>query len=90
MKYALLALTLLLCTQCSYHWTPKAADGTPLSTAESACRAKARASAKDQLPFGYDYDRGPAGVPADSIADIEKRETALCLKSKGFKLVRDQ
>ena len=86
-----LALVLLTCTQCaSYHWTPKAPDGTPLSTAQAHCRAKAAESARKQLPFGG-YDMGlNDGIPADSARDIEQRETAACLKKMGFKLVRDQ
>jgi hypothetical protein len=89
MKILIIAIfSLFLVSGCVDQWSATAPDGTPFHEAELACRAKAQASALHQLPFDYDRDPGPAGFPADSRRDIENRETALCLKQKGFTLKR--
>lgn len=95
MRFVLLAMTLLLCTQCSYRWSDTSATtGEPLPSALSACRAQAAESARKQAPLGFGfgiYSGGGVsmGASTDSAADIEKRETALCLKKKGFKMIRN-
>ena len=80
--------TALLLSGCADRWSETAPDGSRFQDVEPVCRAKAHKSALHQLPFDYDRDPGPAGFPADSRRDIENRETALCLKQRGFRLER--
>ena len=83
-------VALCLLSACADRWSSHAKDGTPLNVAEPECRAQAYASAKRQLPFyPFESQPGPAGFPPDSLRDIESRETALCLKNRGFTLTRE-
>lgn len=84
----MILLTLILLTACAERWSETGKGGIPLEKAEAACRAKAEESARNQLPFPYDRQSGPAGFPPDSRRDIIERETALCLKNSGFTLRR--
>lgn len=84
MKYAVLMLALAMLSGCAYIWSDTGADGTPYTKAEPECRAKARESARQQLPDPYDRDYGPAGFPLIDRKDIEDRETARCLLDRGF------
>lgn len=88
-KFILLLTPMILLSGCVDRWSEFSVDGTPLAVAEPECRAKARVSARRQLPFPFDYNPGPAGFPPDSAADIENRETALCLQNRGFRLMRE-
>lgn len=75
---------------CADRWSTHAKDGTPFTVAEPQCRAQANQSAKRQLPFyPFESQPGPAGFPPDTIRDIENRETALCLKNRGFTMTRE-
>ncbi len=89
---ALLCASALPLAGCADRWSETAPDGTRFADAEPACRAQAQASARRQLPFApLDWSRGmdPTGLPPDSRYDIERRETALCLKQKGFTMTRE-
>lgn len=91
MKKAILLMGMLLVAGgCADRWSSHARDGTPLNVAEPQCRAQAYESAKRQLPFyPFESQPGPAGFPPDTLRDIENRETALCLKNKGFTMTRE-
>ncbi len=89
-KGVFLLVALCALSACADRWSTHAKDGTPFSVAEPECRAKAYESAKRQLPFyPFESQPGPAGFPPDTIRDIENRETALCLKNRGFTLTRE-
>jgi hypothetical protein len=89
-KAALILSALVALSGCADRWSTHAKDGTPLSVAAPECRARAYESAKRQLPFyPFESQPGPAGFPPDTLRDIEYRETALCLKNKGFTMTRE-
>lgn len=88
-KFIMLLSFLLPLSACADRWSATGADGTPYEVAEPQCRAQARASARRQMPFPFEYRHGPAGFPGDSIHDIERMETALCLQNRGFTLSRE-
>ena len=81
--------TALAVTACADRWSAVGADGARFEDVMPVCRAQAAESARRQLPFFYDYDYGPPGMPPDSRRDIENRETAICLKQRGFTLHRE-
>lgn len=81
-------LASLLLSGCVDRWSATGEGGVPFEQVAPMCRAQAEASARDQLPFFYSRDYGPAGLP-DTRADIAARETALCLKQHGFTLSRE-
>ena len=83
------ACSALLLTGCVSYWSEVAPNGARFEDVEPVCRAQARESARDQLPFEYDRDYGPAGFPPETRRDIENRETAWCLKQHGFRLTRE-
>ncbi len=86
----MLCVSVCILSACADRWSTHAKDGTPFNVAEPQCRAKAYESAKRQLPFyPFESQPGPAGFPPDTIRDIEARETALCLKNRGFTMTRE-
>lgn len=88
--FVFLGLSLFMLSACADRWSTHAKDGTPFTVAEPQCRAQAYQSAKRQLPFyPFESQPGPAGFPPDTIRDIENRETALCLKNRGFTMTRE-
>lgn len=90
MKKMFIPLLLGLCIGgCADRWSETGAGGAKFSDIEPVCRAQARQSAIQQLPTPYDRDSGAAGVPPITRNDIENRETARCLESKGFSLSRE-
>lgn|GEM_PF-2793416 len=90
-KIPLALILLALCLPgCVDRWSAAAPDGSLYADAEPECRARARDSAAGQLPFyPFEAHSGPAGFPPDTRRDIENRETALCLKQRGFTLTRE-
>lgn len=91
MKMAIIALVgvSLALPACTDRWSATAMDGTALSVAEPECRAIARESARRQMPFLQERGVGFDGLLPDSTADIERREMALCLQNRGFKMTRE-
>lgn len=88
--FVFLGLSLFMLSACADRWSTHAKDGTPFTVAEPQCRAQAYQSAKRQLPFyPFESQPGSAGFPPDTIRDIENRETALCLKNRGFTMTRE-
>lgn len=77
---------LLILSGCTDVWSGQGRNGESLQTAMPECQAKARASAEHQFRFQQTeiYLEGTS----DTRSDIARRETALCLKNKGFKLSR--
>lgn len=89
-RLAVFFIALCSLSACADRWSTHAKDGTPFNVAEPQCRAQAYESAKRQLPFyPFESQPGPAGFPPDTIRDIESRETALCLKNRGFTMTRE-
>ena len=78
---------LLVLTGCTDTWSETAPDGTRYEDARPACEAKARASAEHQ--FRFNQTRLYLEGTNDTRQDIARRETALCLENKGFKLKRN-
>lgn len=89
-KLGIMLVAVTLLGGCADRWSSHAKDGTPLSVAQPECRAQAYQSAKRQLKFyPFETQPGPAGFPPDTVRDIEYRETALCLKNRGFTMTRE-
>lgn len=82
----LLISSLLILSACTETWSETGRDGMKLSPAMLECQAKARRSVERQFRFHQIESYLPG--TNDSRHDIERRETAMCLQNKGFKLDR--
>lgn len=88
-RFIIIAFFCLPLIACADRWSELGAGGAQFKDVEPVCRAKAHASAIQQLPTPYDREYGAAGVPPMTRRDIERRETARCLEGKGFTLSRE-
>lgn len=82
----IIILSLVMLTACTETWSETGRDGMKLSPAMLECQAKARRSVDHQFRFHQNESYLPG--TNDSRRNIERRETAMCLQTKGFKLDR--